>query len=80
MTFVLRSFVLPPIEQEEKKKTKCFNNCTDCPKSNHIMFDSRVCRGSTLKPESVLRQQHSLKLLERKRDKKRQSRKVSMKI
>jgi hypothetical protein len=80
MTFVLRSFVLPPIEQEEKKTTKCFNNSTDFPKSNHIMFDSRVCRGSTLKPESVLRQQNSLKKLERECDKKRQSQKVSMNL
>jgi hypothetical protein len=78
-SFVLRSFVLPPFEHE-KKKTECSNNSTHLPKSNNIMFDSRVCRGSTLKPEAVLRHQRCLemKMIERESDKKGQRGKVSL--
>jgi phosphoenolpyruvate synthase/pyruvate phosphate dikinase len=78
-SFVLRSFDLPPIEHE-KKTTKCSNNNSVYPKSNNIMFDSRVCRGSTLKPDAVFRQQNALKILELKRDKKGHRRKVSVPI
>lgn len=76
-SFVLRSFDLPPIEHE-KKKTKCSNNNKVYPKSNNIMFDSRVCRGSTLKPDAVFRQQNALKLLELERDKKGHRRKKNL--
>lgn len=78
-SFVLRSFVLPPFEHE-KKKSECSNNSTHLPKSNNIMFDSRVCRGSTLKPEAVLRHQRCLKMqmIERESDKKGQRGKVGL--
>lgn len=78
-SFVLRSFVLPPFEHE-KKKSECSNNSTHLPKSNNIMFDSRVCRGSTLKPEAVLRHQRCLEMqmIERESDKKEKRGKVGL--
>lgn len=47
-SFILRSFVLPPFEDENKHQER-----KNDLKTKNIMFDTRICRGSTLKLEKI---------------------------